>query len=463
MPDSSGESPPSSQQPADAARPAAPGGAPSHLTPAPRLHPPSTRHSREPQTPPPPPGLNEVMEWLQRYGTSGAASTKSPDAAALAKLASRSLLSKEQRKFHKFDPEHPVPEPSTAGQADRPRLKETFSPDESGEDPVPFADYPGGITSEQIAYIRRLRQDTSARRLWLPLGVAVLSFFLVTAAFLAGHSSLLRFAAGSPPPSGTSEKSATAPQAFNGLSESAAKLIDQAATAEQTKDYPKAIESLEQAQSEAGHISGLNYHLAILCYKANEVARVPPLLNRSIADGEEVAACYSFRGTLSGQPGPADHGPGDLEKATEIDPFNARYLFVWGEALRRAGKPEQALEQFRRALSRAEDPAQANAYALKVRLTQIELGQQEQFAAEMATQLKLTLPPPDWLLTAAGVEMQRNNFPAAAEFLVKLRSLIGETATALQLQDPFFTGFAHEAELAKFFEAASSSEPSSAP
>ncbi len=463
MPDPSGESS-SSHQPTDAAHPAAGGVAPSHLTPAPRLHPPSTRHSREPQTPPPPPGLNEVMEWLQHYGISGTASAKSPDAVAQAKLASRSLLSKEQRKFHKFDPEHPGPEPSIAGEAGRSRHKETLPPDEPVEDPAPFADYPGSITSEQIAYIRRLRQDTSARRLWLPLGVAVLSFLLVTAAFLAGHSSLPRFAAGSPPPSsGTSEKSATVPEAFNGLSESAAKLIDQAATAEETKDYPKAIEALEQAQSEAGHISGLNYHLAILCYKANEVARVPPLLNRSITDGEEVAACYSFRGTLSAQPGPTEHGPGDLEKATQIDPFNARYPFVWGEALRRAGKPEQALEQFRRALSRAQDAAQANAYALKVRLTQIELGRQEQFAAEMATQLKLTPPPPEWLLTAAGVEMQRNNFPAAAEFLVKLRSLIGETATALQLQDPFFTGFAHEAELEKFFEAASSSEPSSAP
>ncbi len=461
MPDPSGESSPSSPPPPGASRPTPAAGEPSHLTPAPRLHPPGTRQSRESQTPPPPPpALNEVLEWVRRYGTSATAPADSRDAAGQTTRVSRSLLSKEQRKFHKFDPEHPEPGPPTTEGANPSRIRELLSADDLAAESSQFADYPGGITSEQIAFIRRLRQEPPARSLWLPLGVAFLSCFLVVAAFVAGHSSLPRFLAGSPPPDRSPEKSA---KPFAGLSERAMELIDRAAKAEKAREYPKAIEALEQAQREAGHVYGLNYRLATLCYKANDVARVLPLLNLSIADGEEVAACHSFRGTLSDHIAPVDHGPGDLEKATQLDPFNARYLFVWGEGLRRAGQSEQALAQFRRAVTRAQEPAVENAYALKVRLTQIEMGQPEQFAAEMATQLKLVPPPPDWLFTAAGVEMHRGNFPAAAEALAKVRSLIGETATAMQLQDPFFTSFAHESEVAKFFEAPDAVASSAAP
>ena len=453
MPDSSGELPSSSHEPSEAPR-TAPVGAPLHLNPAPRLHPPSGRQSREAPAPPPPPGLPEVLEWVRRYGAAGVAPTEAVGEADQSKQTPRSLLSKEQRKFHKFDPEHPEPEP--------PRARTPLSPSEQDES-APFADYPGGITSEQIAFIRRLRQEPPDRNLWVPLGVALLSFLFVVGAFLAGHFSPPKFLGGSPAPALSSEKPLETVKASATPSAAALELVDQAMAAEKARNYPKAIDLLEQAQHETGHVEGLNYHLAVLCYKANEVARVLPLLNLSIAEGEEVAACYNFRGTLSDGSGSTDRSPGDLEKATLIDPFDARYLFVWGEALRRAGKLEQALVQFRRAYNRAPEGPLASEYALKVRLTQIELGQQDQFASEMATELKLTPPPADWLFTAAAVEMHRNNYAAAAEHLDKVRSLIGETATRAQLQDTFFAGFAHETDLAKFFEVSTSSELPAAP
>ncbi len=392
---------------------------------------------------------------MRRQKMAGGASEALPKEAEQTTQASRLQLPKEQRKFHKFDPEHPEPE--------APRVREGRTPGEQVEDTSPFADYPGGITSEQIAYIRRLRLESSDRNLWLPLGVAVVSFLMVIGAFLAGHATLPKFSAGSLPPGNRIDKPPAILGVFTSLSDGTLGLIDQAMSAERTKDYPKAIEALEQAQRETGHVYGLNYHLATLCYKANDVARVLPLLNLSIADGEEVAACHSFRGLLSGQSGQTDHGPGDLEKATQLDPFNAHYLLVWGEALRHAGHADQALVQFRRALERVQEPALAGGYALKIRLTQIELGQQDQFAAEMAAQLKLSPPPVAWLLTVAAVEMHRNNLPAAAEALNKVYSLIGGTATALQLQDPFFVGFAHESELARFFEVSSSADSLAAP
>ncbi len=393
---------------------------------------------------------------MQRYGTADAKFGDASDEARPSKQTPRSQLSKEQRKFHKFDPEHPEPEPPTVGGSGLARIREPFSPSETAGDPSPFADYPGSITSEQIEFIRRLRQETPGRSPWFALGVAVVVFLLVAGAFLAGHTTWPKFFSPAQVSQSPSEKSAQANEAFKGLPDGDVELIDQAVQAEKAKDYPKAIATLERAQHEAGHIYGMNYHLAELCYKVNDVARVLPLLNLSIAQGEEVAACYSFRGMLSGQSDRTDRSPGDLEKATQMDPFNARYPFAWGEALRRAGKTEQALEQFRRAADRVQEPALSGAYALKIRLTQIELGRQEEFAARMANQLELSPPPVDWLFTAAAVEMHRSNFPAAAEILARIRGLIGGTAMALQLQDDFFTSFAHESELARFFEIPSS-------
>ena len=227
-------------------------------------------------------------------------------------------------------------------------------------------------------------------------------------------------------------------------------------TAEATSDYPKAIELLERAQHDAGHIYGLNYRLAALCYKANEMPQVLPLLNLSIARGEEVAACYSLRGTLSNQIEGTPQNPGDLEKATRLEPLNARFFFVWGEALRRAGKPQLALPQLQRAVERSEEPVLAAIYALKLRLTQIELGQAEAFAGELAEKLRDTPPLPDWLLTAAAAEMHQGDFPAAAATLGKIRDLVGGRETARQLDDVFFKSFAGEAELAPFFEATAS-------
>lgn len=458
MPDSSGESSPASHQPPDAPRPA---GEPEHLAPAPRLHPPSTRQPKETAAPPPPPALEEVLAWMQRYGTAGIEPDDQPAEAGPSRRSSRAQLPKEQRKFHKFDPEHPEPELPVTGGPKLPRIRDPFGPGKTEETRSAFADYPGSITSEQIEFIRRLRQEAPGRSPWIALGVAVVFFLLVTGAFLAGHGNWTRFSSGTPIVPGGAEKIVGVNVAFRGLSDSVVELIDQAVQAEKAKDYSKAIERLERAQREAGHVYGLNYRLAGLRYKANDVARVLPLLDQSIADGEEVAACYRFRGRLSGQTDRTDHGPGDLEKATQSDPFDPRYPLAWGEALRRAGKVEQALDQFRRAADRAQEIALQDAYALKVRLTQIELGRQDEFAADMARELQLNPPPVEWLFTAAAVEMHRNNLPAAAENLIKIRGLIGATATALQLQDAFFTGYAHDPELAGFYEILTPADPAS--
>ena len=402
-------------------------------------------------TPRPPPGFSAALEWLRLYGNLDAESSASLAGPAATEQARRSLLPKDRRKFHKFDPEHPEPPTGLPDNVSQSQERAPLSLTSPIEEPSALADHPHGITSEQLALMRRLRQQPSEQGPWLAVGVAVGVFLLTATAFFVGHGMMFKLLA----TGGVPEIPSPKPIGEGGLSAvSSARvlpLLDRAMAAEAAKNYPAAIESLENARRGDEHLPGVNYRLASLYARSNDAAHAIPLLDRSIIEGEDVAASYSLRGELTNQYNRTDQSPGDLEKATLLEPFNARYFFVWGEALRRAGKSDRALEQLRRALDRLQEPALLGIYALKVRLTQLELGQEESFAAEMATQLKLAPPPVDWLLTAAGAEMHGGNFPAAAEDLGRVRALIGENETAAQLQDVFFRKFAHEEELEKFF------------
>ncbi len=457
MPDPSGESSSPVSKPADLSRP----GEPAHLHPAPRLHPASVHHHpRETSAPAavPPADLHDLLEWVRRNGKAGAEPEKDAP-----KERTRSRLPKEQRKFHKFDPEHPHPEGLPPDQNDPSQVAD-FGPEDfpDGGGVYP-ASYPAGLTSEQLAHFRRQHQGTPDQYPWIPVGMAVLVFLLVAGAFLLGHFTLPRMFSSEAPATLYPGKPANDLENPTPLPVVATELIDQAITAEAAKEYPKAIHLLEQARREAGRVYGLDYRLARLYYQANDMPRVIPSLNRSINEGEEVAACLSFRGVLTNQIERTGQGPGDLEKATQLDPFDARHFFAWGEALRRAGKPELAALQLRRAVDRLQEPALLERYSLPLRLAQIEANQEEKFAPELAAALQRTPPAVDWLLTAAASEMQRGDFPAAAKFLARIRGMIGAEETARSLQDIFFTKFDREPALAAFYVVPSSPVAAPAP
>ena len=453
MPDPSGEPTPPSVQPPGSSRPSAPAGAPSPLAPAPRTHLSTIQHAKPAsKVPPPPPGSRAVLEWLREYGKVDLDPDEtislpgSEDA-----RSTQSRLPREQRKFHKFDPDHPQPS-STSVSGDGPPRAGGVPGGRADADPFPD-EYPRGITAEQLDYIRRLRANAVERRLWIALSVAIIAFLAVTCAFLANRFSEPKPTAPLPDQPASPRAVARPAEAPVTLSPGTMDLLDQAMVAETAADYAKAIQLFGQAQHEAGHVYGLNYHLASLCYKANEMTQVFPLLDLSISDGEEVAACYSLRGTLLNQSEGTSQEPGDLEKATRLEPLNARFFFSWGEALRRAGKPELALPQLQRAVERVQEPALAPTYLLKLHLTQIELEQGDALNGELAEKLKEVPPASDWLLTSAALEMQRGDYPAAAQALDKMRAQVGDRELLRQLKDVFFKRFTRQPELSRFFDA----------
>ncbi len=372
----------------------------------------------------------------------------------------RSTLPKGQRKFQRYDresagPERPTATPSPDAADDGEPLPEgaapTVIPASAPERSMPsYAGRPVPIALTGGPSNRRAK-PVPERSPYLWVGMQVGAIFLLGLMFYMGRISVPKAVAPVKDAAPTAPRVAPEGATLETLSPEAANLIDQAMAAEQDRQFAKATDLLKQVQRNFPGIRDLDYHLALLALEENDAVRALPLLNQSIAEGEQPGASYKLRGTVLSRRGGVNRGMNDFENATLADPFGAENFFFWGEALRRAGKMQAALVKLQQAIDRLRVPELENQYRLQIRLTQLELGQEQAFAAEMAEQLAQNPPVPDWLLTAAAVELHRNNFPAAAGYLDKASTYMDKELFELRLRDFFFYGYRFQKPLERFF------------
>ena len=235
------------------------------------------------------------------------------------------------------------------------------------------------------------------------------------------------------------------------LDPKAAKMIDEAMAAEQDRKFEHATELLLKVRADFPHIRDLDFRLANIALEQNDAPKALQLLNRSIAEGEQSGAAYKLRGTILNLRGGIGRGMNDFERATVVEPFAAENFYSWGEALRCAGKPQTALGKLQEAIDRLREPALEAQYRLKYRLTLIELGREDEFAAEMAERLTEQPPPSDWLLTAAAVALQHHNFVEARDYLDKASLIMDKELFAFRVRDYFFYSFGTEPQIDKYF------------
>ncbi len=440
MSESNGEPP--SNPPASASEPAGGGLASNNVTRAPRANPPTIYNQKE--TPPEtaPPGFSEFMNLMKAMGANRAPTEE-------AAPVGRPLIPKEQKKFSRRTTEPVKPTEVPDNPATTTLAPPSSSSEATAEKPAPTA--APNVPADLLNIERKRRsKDTSPQSPGVRLALQGLVFALIVASFFVGRATVPKaapvavVAAGEPVTSKDGSEPGLLPD--NLLAK-----IDEALAAESAGDTRRANELLQSVKDGGAQVRGLDYHLALLNFSNGELARVLPQLNQSIAKGEEVAACYNLRGTLANRQGGVNRGIADLELASKIDPFNARYAFFLGEALRRRGQPQAALVALRQAYHRLREPALEGMYLLKIRLAELELGQAADFSAELAVRLAATPPPLDWVLTAAAVELHRGNMPAAAEYLEKAHNLVPERELLMRLRDFYFYGFSDRKELEKYF------------
>ena len=424
---------------------------PAPLTVAPRVNPTSVYNPKDavPPAPGAPAGFNEFVAWMQAFG--GAQSAQSPTLPPPDSPTGRQVLAKEQKKFHRQGQEvaradrtgtAPEGHPAGASEGDNGNAGKTTTPPPPG-------------TGPRTAPVIRKRRPQTLEKAPGP-SLAFLIPWIMGAALLAACFLLGRVSAPRPTPMTASADELRTAADRGEVNVQTLGVIDQAMAAESKRDFDRASGLLEQARRELNHLPGLDYHLALVAFEKGDLSHAMVQLDRSIAEGEELAASYNLRGTLTNRLHGVNRGLPSLQTATQLDPFNARYYFFYGEALRRAGKPQAALDALQKAVDRLREPSLEGLYRLKMRLAKIELGQEKDFADELAAELERPSPPVDWLCTAAAVEIRAGRFENAAGYFDRALALPERQLVEVRLHDFFFFGYAHEKALARFYPEAGS-------
>jgi tetratricopeptide (TPR) repeat protein len=442
-----------------------PVGTPEPLPKAPRINPPTAAQRRGetsaagPEEPVEDIDLEDLVAWARSLDGTAAAPSPPAEHQAPRSHSRRRQLSHEKRKFHKFDPvaakpEHPPLEAREGEAVERPPDAENDPPAGAGDDDeevrVAVGDPRQGLR----------RTKAPPRSLLSSLAIQGFIVFLMGASFYLGRLTLPTN------PATPAKKAAPIPaesdKAPDILSAPIMSLLDQAIAAENAGDAKKATALFDQARHDGGHIQGLDYQLAMLSYHSGDLPSALLMLNRSLAEGENAGQSYGLRGMIANRKGPAK-GLHDFEAGTQADPFDPTSFFYWGEALRRTGQPREALVHLLQASQRARSAAELATYQLKVRLTQIELGQDKEFAQELAAQMASSHPAPEWVLTAAALDMHREDYAAAAADLARAEQLMDRAALAQALRDYFFYSYADKPQLAALYAAILPPLPKPAP
>ena len=148
---------------------------------------------------------------------------------------------------------------------------------------------------------------------------------------------------------------------------------------------------------------------------------------------------------------------GAFAAAAAADPFDPRAFYYWGESLRRTGQLAEAVAKFREVLLRLpvdqpESDSLSQCAAFRMRLSQIELGEDTEVKTALDTQLRRPVPSVYWLLTAVAYDLQHGDAPAALAVLQRIKVVSQPELLNALLNDYFLRSFAtHNKEVAAFF------------
>ncbi len=238
------------------------------------------------------------------------------------------------------------------------------------------------------------------------------------------------------------------PLARAGVNDRALEAADQGLRAEKTGNLDAARQTWESAAAGRVRLPGSAYRLAMIDVQRGDLADADIHLSDSLAAGEMMASCYFVNACFAGKKSNYVEAAKQISQAVRVEPFSAKYLFCWGEALRRAGKPQAAVEAITQALDRPASPSDIELFIFKRRLTRMQAGHDDALEAELAASLAKTPVPGDWLLLAAARDLNRAAFPAAAGHLKDARSALTPDVFNLLVRDYAYQGYAAQPEVA---------------
>ena len=137
-----------------------------------------------------------------------------------------------------------------------------------------------------------------------------------------------------------------------------------------------------------------------------------------------------------------------------IDPARPDVFYFWGECLRREGKPQDAADKFREALTRNQYETAEGLYQLKLWLSEIQSDQEKakETNAKIDADLASGHPSGPALLAAAARELKAGRFKEAGARIGQAQKVIEPAVFHVILQDPTFLEESHRPELAAYYQ-----------
>lgn len=174
-------------------------------------------------------------------------------------------------------------------------------------------------------------------------------------------------------------------------------------------------------------------------------------LARSLVDQspeENKPTARNLLGMVLGQSGNYDEAIAVFAQNARERPNDASAFANWAEALRRAGRPEEALEKLTKA---AELQSNSRLYAIKLLLVRIEMGESTEVLEIAQQQLRQNSSNPEWLIPAAAASIKQGDWQSAREFLERLQLLVDSQTYGESLQDIAFSRYENQPELKGLF------------
>lgn len=273
---------------------------------------------------------------------------------------------------------------------------------------------------------------------------------LATVAFLVGRGSSHPDAAGQ---HATATVASAPPPRWNAT---LLGKLDQVLAADQSGDLKKAKDEALDLKKQIGDSLELDLYIGSLTTRLGHMNDAEADLSRlqePYMQPLQAAAVYEGMGFTYVRRRDFKRAADSFADATRIDPFNPDNYYRWGEVLRRQGRLQDAIDKFRQALQRLpegapESESQREVTALKLRLAQIELGQDSEVKAGIDEHLHAPSPGGYWLLTAAAYALQHNDIAGATDALQKARAALPGGQYSALLDDYYFHSFALRPELA---------------
>ncbi|MBS0661196.1 MAG: hypothetical protein JSR82_23505 [Verrucomicrobia bacterium] len=229
------------------------------------------------------------------------------------------------------------------------------------------------------------------------------------------------------------------------------KRIDEAAILQSAGNFAKAEEMLLQLAKDAPGVKGTQLTLALLNLQRGQMAQADYHISLGLSQGEEPGRLHGLRALVRARTGRPKLANESFELAQRAAPYEWKYFFLHGEALRRFGKLQQALDKYDQALARVHEQSEDEMMLYKRRLTLVALGRGEELDAEIRKQLEAPIPNIDWLMIALAREAQRGDFVAAAKPLKRASETASRDLLSEKLRDFYLYQFCYEKELEPYF------------